>query len=87
VELQSDLEFHQLSDGERELLDSIVRQHGARSAWELLDLARQLPEWRDPCGSAIPLGVQDILAAHGRPTAPAPAADADPEGVYLNFSW
>ena len=87
VELQSDLEFHQLSDGERELLDGIVRRHGARSAWELLDLARQLPEWRDPCGSAIPLGVQDILAAHGRPTAPAPAADADPEGVYLNFSW
>ena len=87
VALQGPLDYRQLSNGELEVLDGIVRQHGARTPWELVDLTRSLPEWQDPHGSVITFDIQDILAAHGRSRPHAPAAETELEEVFLNFSW
>jgi uncharacterized phage-associated protein len=86
LDLRGDLDYRLLSEEELALLDEIVSLHGAKTPWELADLTRALPEWRDPQGGAIPFGAQDILTAHGK-SKPAPAAEADPEEVYLNFLW
>jgi hypothetical protein len=87
VALLGPLEPQQLSDGERGILDETVRQHGARTPWELADLTRALPEWRDPHGSAIPFDVPDILAAYRRAGLPVPTVDPDPDEEFLNIRW
>ena len=85
VEAQGAADYRQLSAEELELLDEIVRLHGDKAPWELVELTRALPEWREPRGGALPFTAQDILAAHRR-ARPAPA-EADPEEVYLNSHW
>ena len=85
--LRAALDPQQLSNGELQLLDEIARLYGAKSSWELADLTRALPEWREPPGGALAFGAQDILAAHEQAQRHVPAAEGEPEEVYLNFSW
>ena len=87
VELKDPVDYRQLSKGEADLLDEIFREHGAKTLWDLVDLTRGLPEWRDPQGSAVPFRVQDILAAGRRARTPGPEDEDDLQGVELNFSW
>ena len=85
VEAQGAADYQLLSAQELDLLDEIARLHGGKAPWELVELTRALPEWREPRGGALPFTAQDILAAHRR-TRPAPP-EADPEEVYLNIHW
>ena len=87
VALQGPLDYPQLSGGELEVLDEVVRLRGGLSPWELADLTRALPEWQDPLGSAIPFGLPDILAAFRRAGLPVPGVDPDPEEEFLNIRW
>jgi uncharacterized phage-associated protein len=57
----------ELSVAEERLIDEIFDKFGARSRWELVDLSHNLPEWKDPQGSAIPLNYEDILRGAKRP--------------------
>jgi uncharacterized phage-associated protein len=55
-----------LSSAERDLVREISAKLGGLSQWELRDLSHQLPEWRDPQGSSLPIDLRDILLAEGR---------------------
>ena len=86
VALQGTTEFSQLSGAESDLLGDVFQGHGSRTPWELADLTRRLPEWRDPKGSAIPFGVRELLAACGGPRT-LPAQAEDEPGISLVFCW
>jgi uncharacterized phage-associated protein len=73
----------ELSRAEEELIAEIFREHGAKSRWELVDLAHALPEWRDPNGSAIPIGYADILEAAGRSPQEAAAVVEELESLMV----
>ena len=56
----------ELSDAEEALLDEIFQRHGKLTRWQLVRLTHQLPEWKDPQGSAIGISYRDILKAGGK---------------------
>ena len=87
VGLGDGLDRRHLSKAESDLLDEIFREHGAKSQWDLADLARSLPEWRDPQGSAVPMEIQDILAAAGSAGTPRPEPEDELQGLCLNGFW
>jgi uncharacterized phage-associated protein len=66
VGLVSDPGNTELSLAEEDLINEIFREHGRKSQWALVDLCHALPEWQDPDGSAIPIGIGDILRAGDR---------------------
>ncbi len=66
VELSADTGNSELSKAEERLIDEIFSRHGAKSKWDLRDLSHDLPEWRDPGGSSLPIEIEDILRAEGR---------------------
>lgn len=57
----------QLSLAEEDVLKSAFAQYGRKSRWELRDITHQLPEWRDPEGSTLPIEYRHILQAEGWP--------------------
>jgi uncharacterized phage-associated protein len=57
----------ELSVAEESLIDEMFKRFGAKNRWELVDIAHNLPEWKNPEGSAIPLRYEDILRAEKRP--------------------
>ena len=58
----------ELSRADIELLDAAFETYGGIDQWMLVDLLHQiLPEWRDPQGSSLPIPVEDILRALGKP--------------------
>ncbi len=65
--LQDPPPSEELSVAEEELIDEIFGKLGAKSRWQLVDLAHTLPEWKDPDGSAIPIHYDDILRAAKKP--------------------
>ena len=81
VRLRSDPGEDELSTAELELLDEIFREHGAKSRWDLVDLTHQLPEWKNPQGSAIPIQYRDILKAGGKTDLEIAAVEDELEGV------
>jgi uncharacterized phage-associated protein len=87
VALKDAIDPRQLSKAESGLLDEIFQEHGLKTQWDLADLTRGLPEWRDPKGSAVPFRVQDILAADNCARAPCSEDEEDLEGACLNFFW
>jgi uncharacterized phage-associated protein len=66
VELKSEPETDELSQAEINLLDAIFKEFGHKTRWQLVDLTHQLPEWKDPEGSAIPISYRDILKAESK---------------------
>ena len=56
----------ELSQAEEHLIDDVFAAHGGRSPWALVDFVHQLPEWKDPHGSAIPIEYGDVLSAVGK---------------------
>lgn len=77
VQLKADAGTDELSKAEIELLTEIFEKHGARSRWELVDLAHELPEWRNPNGGAIPIEYRDILKAEGRTDSESAAVESE----------
>ena len=57
-----------LSDIDLDVLAAVWRDFGHMNQWDLRDYThRNLPEWRDPSGSSIPIAEVDILRAVGVP--------------------
>lgn len=57
----------ELSEYELQLLREIHEQYGSIDKWKLVDLLHdQLPEWRDPGHSVLPISPADILRAEDR---------------------
>lgn len=67
VQLKTDdPESDELSPAELQLLDEVFKEYGSKGRWELVEIAHDLPEWKDPSGSMIPISYGDILRAGGR---------------------
>ena len=66
VELISHPGDSELSRAEVRLIDEIFACFGEKTKWQLRDMSHELPEWRDPGGSSLPLEIEDILRAEGR---------------------
>ena len=65
VQLKADPGDDELSEAEIAVLEEVWEALGHKGRWELVELAHQLPEWKDPQGSALPISYRDILAAQG----------------------
>jgi uncharacterized phage-associated protein len=55
-----------LSEAEDELLDETFNRFGHLNRWKLVALVHQLPELKDPNGSAHPIEYADILKAQNK---------------------
>ncbi len=54
-----------LSRAEEKLLAEIYAAFGTWTRWQLRDYTHTLPEWRNPCGSSIPIEIDELLKAQG----------------------
>lgn len=73
----------QLSQAEEALLDSVFEKFGQLSKWQLRDLSHDLPEWRDPNGSSVPISIRDILLGQGVSEADAAAIEQELEALTI----
>jgi hypothetical protein len=47
-------------------MHEIFGKYGHMNRWHLIDqVMHKLPEWRNPCGSSIPISLREILEAGG----------------------
>jgi uncharacterized phage-associated protein len=60
-----DIPEDQLSPAEEKLLTEIYEKYGSWNRWKVRDYTHNLPEWKDPGNSSLPIPVQDILKAQG----------------------
>ncbi len=63
--LRHDCPIDRLSRAEERLIQSVYARYGRMNKWRLRDYTHELPEWRDPNGSSLPIELEDILAAQG----------------------
>src|SRR5258708_3491517 len=63
VSLLKEAPLEELSRAEEALIEEIDRDLGAKNKWELVRLSHELPEWRDPEGTSIPIEYRDIFQA------------------------
>ena len=63
VQLLAEPETEELSPAEEALIEEIFATYGKMNRWKLVDLSHELPEWRNPEGSALPITYEDILRA------------------------
>ncbi len=66
VQLLADPGDEELSRAEEELIAEVFSIHGQKNRWQLVQELHEVPEWRDPNGSMIPIQLRDILSAVGR---------------------
>src|SRR4051812_29125235 len=57
----ADVPNDQLSAAEEEVIDRVYARYGHLPQWDLVALTHRLPEWEDPCGSALPIDPAVIL--------------------------
>jgi uncharacterized phage-associated protein len=55
----------QLSVAEEKLIDEIYEKNRALNWWGLRNKSHELPEWKNPEGSSVPIEIDDILRAAG----------------------
>lgn len=65
VELLGETPSDQLSPAEEVILDSVFREFGWMDKWALRDHTHKLPEYHDPSGSSVPIGIMEILTGQG----------------------
>ena len=58
-------ESKQLSDVDRDVLDSVFETYGCLKEWDVVARTHALPEWKDPGDSAIPIEPEEILRYSG----------------------
>ncbi len=61
MELKKEPKTTELSKAEIALINEASEKYGHMNRWKLRDLTQELPEWEDPCGSAISIEYEDIL--------------------------
>jgi len=64
--INRDTTYNELSDHEEQILADVDATFGRMNKWALVDWTHELPEWRDPQGSSLPIEPSDILRAEGR---------------------
>jgi uncharacterized phage-associated protein len=65
IELTADAGDDQLSTAEERLIDEIYAKNRQYDQWQLRRISHELPEWRDPHGTSIPIEIEDILKGGG----------------------
>jgi uncharacterized phage-associated protein len=66
IRLERVCDLDELSIADKEIVASVFSEYGHMGKWPLIDkLHKELPEWKDPNGSRIPITYQDILLASG----------------------
>jgi len=66
VELKSEeMPENQLSRAEEKLLHEVFGTYGTWTRWQLRDFTHDLPEWKNPEGSSVPIPIAEILRAQG----------------------
>ena len=55
----------ELSPAQEQVIDAVFEQFGRMGRWKLVELKRQLPEWKDPHGSSVPISVHELLRGAG----------------------
>lgn len=65
VRLLHDAPNDQLSPAEETILDAVFQELGHLPKWQLVERSHQLPEWRDPHGSSVPIDLRAILMEQG----------------------
>ncbi len=63
VELLEQPPDDELSRSESDLIQEIFTRYGRLDRWTLVRLTHDLPEWKDPEGSSLPIEYRDILHA------------------------
>jgi uncharacterized phage-associated protein len=66
VSLVVPVDDDELSAAEVKLLRQIFALHGYKNRWDLVTYCHELPEWRHPNGSSVPIEVEDILRGENR---------------------
>lgn len=56
----------ELSQAELDLIAEVFAEHGSKSPRSLVNFVHNLPEWKDPGTSSIPIEYADILKALGK---------------------
>lgn len=64
--IKPDFLADELSEAEIGLIKKVFNKYGLLNRWKLVDIVHELPEWQDPCGSAVPIEYGDILKAGGK---------------------
>ena len=84
VSLKKECPPDDLSEAEEELIQEIFKQFRCMNEWQLVDyLHENLPEWKDPSGSAIPINYHDILVAGGKTVLAASEIESELEDLAL----
>jgi uncharacterized phage-associated protein len=66
IKLLNDAPTDLLSKAEEALMTEIFETYGHRNRWDLIDnVMHKLPEWRNPCGTSVPISFREILEAEG----------------------
>src|SRR5687768_3211001 len=66
ISLKQETPSDQLSLAHENLIAKVFKKFGHMSQWELRDWCHEnLPEWKDPDGTSIPIAIRDILTAAG----------------------
>ncbi len=65
VSLVSEAPADRLSRAEEGLIKEVFDEFGHWNRWDLVDYVHQLPEWKNPHGSSIPIHIREILETDG----------------------
>lgn len=57
-----------LSLAEQKILGRVFAKYGHQSRWDLVDYVHTFPEWKNPHGSSIPIGIEEVLQALDEPS-------------------
>jgi uncharacterized phage-associated protein len=66
VSLQSDPGNEDLCEEEEEIIQKVYKAFGHLNPFAVAEWTHDLPEWKDPHGSAIPIAIEDILKNVGK---------------------
>lgn len=61
VELLDEPDYDELSEAEISMVKEVFDKFGKWNRWKLRDFTHELPEWRDPNGSSLPVEYSDVL--------------------------
>jgi len=63
------------------LIDEIYTAYGKMNRWDLVRVSRELAEWQDPNGSAIPIQYREILRAGNKTESEIATVEAELESL------
>jgi uncharacterized phage-associated protein len=66
ISLKSDPGNEDLCEEEEEIIHQVYKTFGHLNPFDVAEWTHDLPEWRDPHGSAIPIAIEDILKNVGK---------------------